>query len=177
MTTSKNKKMSKKTRSSPHPATMNVIRALKKTRSMNNDILSAPSKNKSGKRKPISEKLQKELNKKKKRAKPVTMPNNTEGIKLLKRGCVTMHRIIKRKIQGIKLKVSFNQKGEPLGYEGAEMQSYIGVLARTKPPIWHDTWKDVPLDTKTKIWECVQVKINKCIGLFILQVTCTNICV
>ncbi|KAK1404058.1 hypothetical protein POM88_003663 [Heracleum sosnowskyi] len=28
---------------------------------------------------------------------------------------------------------------------------------RTKPPIWHDTWKDVPKDTKTKIWDCVQM--------------------
>ncbi|KAL8110818.1 hypothetical protein AgCh_026525 [Apium graveolens] len=71
-----------------------------------------------------------------------------------------MHRIVKCKIRGIKLTVSFNAKGEPYGEEGKEMQSYIGVLARTKTPIWHDSWKCDPKDTKTKIWDCVQ-KIHK----------------
>lgn len=159
----KNSSKAKSTRSSPHPATMNVLRALRKTRSMNNE--SENSQNKSTgeasiKKKPISEKLQNQLNKKKKRAKADTIPNQTQGLKLLKRGCVTMHRIIRRKMMGVRLKVPFNAKGEPLGVQGAEMQSYIGVLARTKPPIWHDTWKDVPVDTKNKIWDCVQVELN-----------------
>jgi hypothetical protein len=79
------------------------------------------------------------------------------GLKLLKRGCVTMHRIVRRKILGIKLTVLFNKKGEPYGSAAGEMQSYIGVLARTKAPIWRPTWKQVPRDRKNKIWQCVQV--------------------
>jgi hypothetical protein len=79
------------------------------------------------------------------------------GLHLLKRGCVTMHRIVRRKILGIKLTVLFNKKGEPYGSAAKEMQSYIGVLARTKVPIWRPTWKQVPRDRKNKIWQCVQV--------------------
>ena len=159
----KNSSKPKSTRSSPNPATMNLLRALRKTRSMNNESQNSQSKSReeaSIKNKPISEKLQKQLNKKKKRAKPDTIPNQTQGLKLLKRGCVTMHRIIRRKMMNVKLKVPFNTKGEPLGDQGAEMQSYIGVSARTKPIIWHDNWKDVPVDTKNKIWVCVQVNSN-----------------
>lgn len=64
------------------------------------------------------------------------------------------------KIMNQKLVMPFNAKGEPYGDAGAEMQSYIGVLAQTKVPIWHDTWKQVSEDIKTKIWDCVQVKSN-----------------
>lgn len=158
-TDSKKTEFKRTTRSSLDPTTINVIRALRKTRSLNNKTPDPSSSSPvSVKRNAISENLQKKLTKKRKREKPVTTPNNTEGLKLLKRGCVTMHRIVRRKIMGIKLPVSFNAKGEPYGEAAAEMQSYIGVLARTKPPIWHDTWKDVPKDTKAKIWDCVLVK-------------------
>ena len=56
-----------------------------------------------------------------------------------------------------KLTLTFNAKGEPYGDEAGEMQSYIGVLARTKVPIWHDSWKQVPEQTKNNIWDYVQV--------------------
>ncbi|VFQ67289.1 unnamed protein product [Cuscuta campestris] len=56
-----------------------------------------------------------------------------------------MHRVVKRKINGQKPTVEFNDKGQPYGVAAAEMQSYIGVLARTKAPIWFDTWRQVPL--------------------------------
>lgn len=61
-----------------------------------------------------------------------------------------MHKIVRRKIMGIKVLVSFNPKGEPFGKSATEIQSYIGVLARNKPPIWYDSWKQVPKNTKTK---------------------------
>ena len=150
----------KKVHSSPNPTTLRLVKALKKTRSTKERSRPGPSSSspESVKRKPISEKLQKKMSKKRKRVDPVESPKNEEGIRLLKRGCVTMHRIVRRKIMGIKVPVSFNAKGEPFGQAAAEMQSYIGVLARTKPPIWHDSWKQVPQDTKNKIWDCVQVK-------------------
>lgn len=158
-TESKSTEFKKTTRSSPHPTTMNVIRALRKTRSLNNETPTPSSSYpESVKRKPISENLRKEISKKRKREKAVSTSDNSQGLKLLKRGSVTMHRILRRKMLGVKLNVSFNAKGEPYGKAAGEMQSYIGVLARTKPPIWHDSWKSVPQDTKTKIWDCVLVK-------------------
>ncbi|XP_074338922.1 uncharacterized protein LOC141677085 [Apium graveolens] len=37
------------------------------------------------------------------------------------------------------------------------MQSYIGVLARTKAPIVCASWKLVPQEKKNKIWDCVKM--------------------
>ncbi|VFQ62669.1 unnamed protein product [Cuscuta campestris] len=66
-----------------------------------------------------------------------------------------MHRVVKRKINGQKPTVLFNDKGQPYDVAAAEMQSYIGVLARTKAPIWFDTWRQVPVTIKNKIWKSV----------------------
>ncbi|RAL42567.1 hypothetical protein DM860_011185 [Cuscuta australis] len=71
-----------------------------------------------------------------------------------------MHRVVKRKINGQKPTVLFNDKGQPYGVAVAEMQSYIGVLARTKAPIWFDTWRQVPVTIKNKIWKSVTAKTH-----------------
>ena len=68
-----------------------------------------------------------------------------------------MHRIVKRKIGGIEDTISFNAKGEIFGPVAAEMQSYIAVFARTKALISYKSWKNVPEETRKKIWKCVQV--------------------
>ncbi|XP_040375666.1 uncharacterized protein LOC121053154 [Rosa chinensis] len=81
--------------------------------------------------------------------------NITGGLKLLKRGMVTMSRITNRLIRGKKLTVKFNDKGEPVGKVANEMQSYIGVLAHTKIPISIPDWRDIDLDEKEKIWESI----------------------
>lgn len=119
------------------------------TSAHSNGSQSQPSRNKASS-------LKVGLTKKNKKSSKKDAPLPT-GLALLKRGCVTMHRIVRRKILGIKLTVLFNKKGEPYGAAAKEMQSYIGVLARTKAPIWRPTWKQVPRDRKNKIWECVQV--------------------
>ncbi|PRQ37919.1 putative transposase, Ptta/En/Spm, plant, transposase, Tnp1/En/Spm [Rosa chinensis] len=82
--------------------------------------------------------------------------NVTGGLKLLKRGMVTMNRITKRLIHGRRMKVEFNAQGEPIGKAAKEMQSYIGVLARTKIPISIQDWREVDVDEKDKIWESIQ---------------------
>ncbi|XP_040367479.1 uncharacterized protein LOC112180552 [Rosa chinensis] len=82
--------------------------------------------------------------------------NRTGGLKLLKRGMVTMSRITNRLIRGKRLTVKFNEKGEPVGKAAKEMQSYIGVLARTKIPISINDWREVDLDEKEKIWESIK---------------------
>ncbi|PRQ34705.1 hypothetical protein RchiOBHm_Chr5g0072061 [Rosa chinensis] len=68
-----------------------------------------------------------------------------------------MCRIVRRKIIGKKMTVSFNDKGEPIGKAGKEMQSYIGVLARKKVAISNPTWNDVLMEHKNKIWEGVKL--------------------
>ncbi|XP_040374621.1 uncharacterized protein LOC121052806 [Rosa chinensis] len=82
--------------------------------------------------------------------------NITGGLRLLKRGMVTMNKITRRLIRGKKLKVNSNADGEPIGKAAKEMQSYIGVLARTKIPISINDWRNVPLDEKDKIWNSIQ---------------------
>lgn len=164
---------STKTKYAPAATTANLLKALKRNKSVETGGVNKKSKKKvvqpspqdsspqnsspqSIKKKAISTHLQQQLSKKRKRVEePVA---NKEGVKLLKRGAVTMHRIVRRKMLGIKLTVSFNAKGEPYGTAATEMQSYIGVLARTKAPIWYETWKRVPKERKNKIWDCVQVK-------------------
>ncbi|KAK1384207.1 hypothetical protein POM88_021942 [Heracleum sosnowskyi] len=61
---------------------------------------------------------------------------------------------------GIKMTVLFNAKGAPYGSAATEMQSYIGVLARTKVPIWYDSSIRVPKERKDKIWDCVQIQFQ-----------------
>ncbi|XP_062015019.1 uncharacterized protein LOC133731647 isoform X2 [Rosa rugosa] len=82
--------------------------------------------------------------------------NVTGGLKLLKRGMVTMNRISKRLISGRRMKVECNAQGEPIGKAAKEMQSYIGVLARTKIPISIQDWREVDVDEKDKIWESIE---------------------
>ncbi|KAI5338783.1 hypothetical protein L3X38_018055 [Prunus dulcis] len=51
------------------------------------------------------------------------------------RGIKTMSRVVKRKIQKIKPVVEYNKSGRAHGKVAIEMQSYIGVLARTRVPL------------------------------------------
>ncbi|BFG15783.1 hypothetical protein CerSpe_020570 [Prunus speciosa] len=73
------------------------------------------------------------------------------------RGISTMSRVVKRKIQKIKPVVEFNKRGRPHGKATIEMQSYIGVLARTRVPLVDKKWTQLPKDVKEQIWEAVQM--------------------
>ena len=53
--------------------------------------------------------------------------------------------------------MQFDSKGRPIGEEAAELQSYVGLLAREKVKITYDSWKKVPGDVKDHIWEAVNV--------------------
>ncbi|VFQ81454.1 unnamed protein product [Cuscuta campestris] len=139
------------------PSTLTVVQALSGSRSKNVQSHSTPLPV-TPKPKPISDNVQKQIKQKRKReeveSESVAKPSGG-GLKLRKRGCVSMHRVVKRKINGQKPTVLFNDKGQPYGVAAAEMQSHIGVLARTKAPIWFDTWRQVPVTIKNKIWKSV----------------------
>lgn len=152
-------------------ARSNILNALKRSRAQSVPLEEARADSSASQRKPPAKKatsckVGKTMNNKKGKSSKEVEPIPT-GLKLLKRGCVTMHRIVGRKINGKKITVLFNKKGQPYGAAANEMQSYIGVLARTKAPIWRPTWKQVPADRKNKIWECVKVfkNNNHCIPI------------
>ncbi|CAL2277849.1 unnamed protein product [Prunus armeniaca] len=69
----------------------------------------------------------------------------------------TMRRVVKRKIQKIKHVVEYNKSGRPHGKAAIEMQSYIGVLARTRVPLVDKKWTQWTKDLKEQIWEVVQM--------------------
>ncbi|KAI5335952.1 hypothetical protein L3X38_026086 [Prunus dulcis] len=75
----------------------------------------------------------------------------------LTRGINTMSRVVKRKIQKIKPVVEYNKSGRPHGKAAIEMQSYIGVFARTRVPLMDKKWTQLPKDLKKHIWEAVQM--------------------
>ncbi|XP_016648314.1 PREDICTED: uncharacterized protein LOC107880729 [Prunus mume] len=68
-----------------------------------------------------------------------------------------MSCVVKRKIQKIKPVVEYNKSGRPHGKAAIEMQSYIGVLARTRVPLVDKKWTQLPKDMKEQIWEAIQM--------------------
>ncbi|CAL2234804.1 unnamed protein product [Prunus armeniaca] len=72
-------------------------------------------------------------------------------------GINTMSLVVKRKIQKIKHVVEYNKSSRPHGKAAIEMQSYIGVLARTRIPLVDKKWTQLPKDLKEQIWEVLQM--------------------
>ncbi|CAL2266273.1 unnamed protein product [Prunus armeniaca] len=73
------------------------------------------------------------------------------------RGMSTMPRVVKRKLQKIKQVVEYNKRGKGCGPAHTEMQSYIGVLARSRVPLVDKKWAEIPKDIKEQIWEAVDM--------------------
>ncbi|CAL9005154.1 unnamed protein product [Prunus brigantina] len=73
------------------------------------------------------------------------------------RGMSTMPRVVKRKLQKIKPIVEYNKRGKGIGQAHSEMQSYIGVLARSRVPLVDKKWAEIPKDIKEQIWEAVDM--------------------
>ncbi|CAL9011937.1 unnamed protein product [Prunus brigantina] len=73
------------------------------------------------------------------------------------RGMSTMPRVVKRKFQKIKPVVEYNKRGKGIGQAHSEMQSYIGVLARSRVPLVDKKWAEIPKVIKEQIWEVVDM--------------------
>ncbi|CAL2257006.1 unnamed protein product [Prunus armeniaca] len=73
------------------------------------------------------------------------------------RGMSTMPLVVKRKLQKIKPVVEYNKGGKGCGPVHTEMQSYIGVLARSRVPLVDKKWAEIPNDIKEQIWEAVDM--------------------
>ncbi|KAI5337719.1 hypothetical protein L3X38_016990 [Prunus dulcis] len=73
------------------------------------------------------------------------------------RGMSTMPRVVKRKLQKVRPIVEYNKMGKGIGQAHIEMQSYIGVLARSRVPLVDKKWSQIPKDVKEQIWEAVDM--------------------
>ncbi|KAI5324101.1 hypothetical protein L3X38_033174 [Prunus dulcis] len=73
------------------------------------------------------------------------------------RGMSTMPRAVKRKLQKLRPIVEYNKRGKGIGQAHSEMQSYIGVLARSRVPLVDKKWSEIPKDIKEQIWEAVDM--------------------
>ncbi|GMN62968.1 hypothetical protein TIFTF001_032039 [Ficus carica] len=64
-----------------------------------------------------------------------------------------MRRVHQVRTKGERIAVSFDEKGQPLGKEGDELQSWIGVLAREHIPIWISNFRSADLPPrKERVW-------------------------
>ncbi|KAI5345950.1 hypothetical protein L3X38_013827 [Prunus dulcis] len=73
------------------------------------------------------------------------------------RGMSTMPRVVKRKLQKLRPIIEYNKRGKGIGQAHSEMQSYIGVLARSRVPLVDKKWSEIPKDIKEQIWEAVDI--------------------
>ena len=88
---------------------------------------------------------------------PITSTTTISDDSKSGRGMSTMPRVVKRKIQKIKPVVEYNKRGKGIGQAHIEMQSYIGVLARSRVPLVDKKWAEIPKDIKEQIWEAVDM--------------------
>ncbi|KAL6204905.1 hypothetical protein ACLB2K_022172 [Fragaria x ananassa] len=117
---------------------------LEKNVTPSDEVVSTPKKMKySRKAKSSSVSTSAKLRKKKEQIPHAKTLNITGGLRLLSRPMVTMARVTKRLIRGIKLPIESDDRGTPIGKNAADMQSYIGVLARMTIPIIFDDWRNV----------------------------------
>ncbi|GMN66310.1 hypothetical protein TIFTF001_035405 [Ficus carica] len=71
-----------------------------------------------------------------------------------KRKTTLMNRVHVVRKRGERIKVTFDEKGQPEGKHGDELMSWIGVLAREHVPIWIQDWRSSDLDeTKNLLWK------------------------
>ncbi|GMN53756.1 hypothetical protein TIFTF001_022899 [Ficus carica] len=70
-----------------------------------------------------------------------------------KRRATLTRRVHHVRTKGERIEVSFDAKGQPLGKEGDELQSWIGVLAREHIPIWISVFRSSDLaPRKERVW-------------------------
>ncbi|RVW62798.1 hypothetical protein CK203_058902 [Vitis vinifera] len=72
------------------------------------------------------------------------------------RGPTIKPEIAKKRSEGVKIDIQYNDDGEGVGEGYVQLVSYLGVLARTMVPVYHTDWRVVPMELKEKLWDCVK---------------------
>ncbi|KAL5561098.1 hypothetical protein UlMin_030845 [Ulmus minor] len=63
-------------------------------------------------------------------------------------------------MQGRRVSVQINERGQLVGRNATEMQSFIGVVAHQTVPLAIRTWPTIAKELKNKIWEQIQAAYN-----------------
>lgn len=72
--------------------------------------------------------------------------------------------------KGSKVKVTYNDKGVPVGKESTSLATFEGLAARTMIPITYANWWEVNEETKNGLWQYVQVNLKS--NLYRYEVCC-----
>ena len=78
-----------------------------------------------------------------------------------------MKKLIKKRSDGIKETIKYNQWGQALGKEGNHLVSMVRSLARKYVPINIDHWTQVPEEKKNLMCETVLARLSVILVLFV----------
>ncbi|KAF6165561.1 hypothetical protein GIB67_006451 [Kingdonia uniflora] len=56
--------------------------------------------------------------------------------------------------------ITFNENAQPIGKNGANFSSKIGLAVRTHCSIFHKFWKNVSDDSKNTVWKTIKDEFN-----------------
>ncbi|KDO53980.1 hypothetical protein CISIN_1g023584mg [Citrus sinensis] len=59
-------------------------------------------------------------------------------------------------MDGDKVEVIFNSKGQPIGEGSISLSSFLGSLVREHVPYTISDWRKLPLNLKEVLWECIK---------------------
>ena len=76
------------------------------------------------------------------------------------RGPTLNLEIAKKRSEGVKIDIQYNDDGEGVGEGYVQLISYLGVLAQTMVPVDHTDWRVVSTELKENLWDCVKVYSN-----------------
>ena len=65
--------------------------------------------------------------------------------------------VAKKRSEGVKIDIQYNDDGEGVGEGYVQLVSYLGVLTQTMVPVYHIDWRVMPVELKEKLWDCVKV--------------------
>lgn len=58
---------------------------------------------------------------------------------------------------GERIPIQFDQYWKPIGPNASRFRSFVGLLARNKPSILIEEWRNVDKNVKQHIWDTIQV--------------------
>ena len=79
--------------------------------------------------------------------------------------------IYKAKANKVKLVITYNKKGVPVGKEATKLSTFEGLVARTMVPITYDSWLEVGEEVREGLWQYVLVSL-----CFLPVITFVQIC-
>lgn len=75
------------------------------------------------------------------------------------RGAAKLKRLTKIKSSEERIRVLYNDLGQPISTSKKELSSYGGLMVKCFVPITYPSWPKVPIKLKNDLWEAIQVYI------------------